>query len=548
MVQVEKTFDQRLMERVALGSFGQAAMKAMPQKRAENVGAGNWRFIGSVGFNGEKNLGEMGPIKNYYIEYEKLRARSWQLYLESDLAQTVLNKYNTWMIGKGLKLQAEPEVNILKQEGITLNREEFSKVAESRFGVYAGARMSDHSGMKSLNLLAKEAFKNAKVGGDLLVILRYVNNTVTIQLVDGAHVVSPIYGSESYPAYVKSPNGNIIINGIELSDTGEHVAYWVRKPGLNVYATERIAAKDENGIIRAYMVYGSYFRLDNHRGLPLLAVLFETAKKLERYKEATVGSAEERQKISLFFEHELNAIGENPMVNNLVKAWEVNRTVNNEIPYDDYGNELADRVAVTTNKQVFNLPPGATMKALNSKNELYFGEFYLMNIMLFSSAAQIPFEVAMSKYDSNFSASRAAIKDWEHVLNVGRDDFSFQFYQPIYHFFLAVNILQGKISAPGYLKAVMNNDQMVIEAYRKSRFTGASVPHIDPLKEVRAEREKLGPAGAHLPLTDHEQSVESLNGGDSNAVMEQFATELEKANALGIKLPEATSVSTSENA
>ena len=143
----------------------------------------------------------------------------------------------------------------------------------------------------------------------------------------------------------------------------------------------------------------------------------------------------------------------------------------------------------------------------------------------------------MSKYDSNFSASRAALKDWEHTLTVDRQRFAFQFMQPIYNFWLYIEILKNNIQAPGYLKALAEGNLMVIESYTNSRFVGSNVPHIDPVKEVTAERLKLGLTGASIPLTTVEAATESLNEGDSDANMAQYALELEESKKLKIEVP-----------
>ncbi len=140
----------------------------------------------------------------------------------------------------------------------------------------------------------------------------------------------------------------------------------------------------------------------------------------------------------------------------------------------------------------------------------------------------------MSKYDSNFSASRAALKDWENTLNVKRKEFAFAFMQPIYNFFLEIEILNNRISAPGYLLARLIGDMYILEAYRNARFIGMPVPHIDPLKEVKAEREKLGARGADFPLTTVEAATENLGGGESRSNMEQFSEELVTAKELDI--------------
>jgi len=521
----------RLNRHVKAGTFGESI-----SARNTSLGRGVHRVLGSWSYNGEKNFGEMGPAKDYNINYETLRVRSWQLYLESEIAQTVLDKYTTWVIGKGLKLQCEPAKMILESYGIKLDTERFCDIVEGRFELYKKSRMSDYSNMSNLNKIESESHKNCNVGGDMLVILRVIKGIVKVQVIDGVHVVSPMWGDETMPQTLA--NGNTICEGIELSPEGEHVAYHVRKPGdFYSYETERIPARGaRSGVLMAYMIYGKRYRLDNHRGLPLLSVVFESTKKLERYKEAMVASAEERAKIVYAIEHDAFSDGTNPMAQAAARAY--NADAKEDFPQDTYGNELANRVQATTNKQTYNLGLGMHLKALESKNEMYFKEFYQTNIELFCAAAQIPPEVALSKYDSNFSASRAALKDWENTLLVRRADFAFQFLQPIYELFLIIDVLNGVIDVPGLREALLEDNKMICAAYFNTRFAGTPVPHIDPKKEVDAERAKLGPAGAHIPLTTVEAATEALNGGESDSNMEQFAEELEMAKKLAIKMPE----------
>lgn len=521
------SFEKRLRDQVLTGTFG-----GVPKI---NASFGRYGTLGSIAFNGEKNYGEIGPIKSYFPDYGALRARSWQLYLESEIAQIVLNNHVNWVIGSGLKLQSEPIKDILEAEGISFDPQKFSKSVETQFRLFSKSRMSDYSDMTNLNIIEAEAFKNAIIGGDVLVILRFIEDTVKVQLIDGAHVQSPQYGGEFYPTELK--NGNRVINGIEMDGTGRHVAYYVRKD-YKTFEFERVQARgtDTNALM-AFMVYGSRYRLDNHRGMPLLSVMFETAKKLERYKEATVGSAEERQKIAFAIEHDIFSTGENPLLQQTVKARNLSFGLQDGlVPVDDLGNQLADKIAVSTNKQTWNMPLGSHLKSLESKNELYFKEFYETNIMLFCAAAGIPYEVAMSRYDSNYSASRGAIKDWEHKLNVTRGKFSFQFMQPVYEFWLETRAFQKKIKGyNAYIRARILGDRMLMESLRNARFVGAPVPHIDPVKEVQAERLKLGLSGLSVPLTTVEQATENLSGGDSEANIDQFAQELKKSKSLGIK-------------
>jgi capsid protein len=506
------------------------------QQQPRNFGYGQYNHLFT--YNGEKNLGEIGPIKNYRLDYVALRLRSWQSYHESEITQTLLNRFNTWLIGNGLKLQSEPSRIVLESEGIKLDLAGFSKVVEARFNLWAESKMSDHASMNSANRHAGTAFKNALLGGDVLVVMRYKKGNVTVELIDGEHVQSPMFGTEWYPE--KLANGNMIKSGIEVDATGKHVRYYVRQADYSIKPIDAIG-KNTN-LQMAFMVYGLKYRIDNVRGVPLFAVILETLKKLERYKEATVGSAEERQKIIMQIVHQLGASGENPQNKSLAKAFDWDTNLNDDLPSDINGREMANLISVSTNKQTYNMPPGSELKGLESKNELYFDAFYTKNFDIVCAAVGVPPNVAMSKYDENFSASRAALKDWENTLNVGRTDFSFQYYKQVYNFWLEMEILNNRVQAPGYLGAAVQGNQMLLEGYRKARFIGTPVPHIDPVKEVAAERLKLGTTGASIPLTTAEAATEALGGGEYSHNVEQYSQELQTSKDLGVEVivPEST--------
>ena len=481
-------------------------------------------------FDGEKNLGEMGRPKDYVPNHELLRIRSWQSYTESEITQTLVNKFSSWIVGSGLVLQSDPVIAALKSEGINIENVEsdFNEVVEHRFGVWANSKYCDYANQKNLGNLAKSAFINSKLGGDVLVILRVINNCVKIQLVDGGNIKSPTYGTDQFPQVLD--NGNVIKNGIEMSPTGEHIQYHIQLRDRSFTTVPAYVG----GVRMAYFVYGSEYRLDNSRGYPLFSVVLETIKKLERYKEAAVGSAEERAKIPYFIKHEIESDGSSPFLQSFSSALNGNGTKSEQLPEDVFGNKLADKIAVTTKKQVFNMPQGSELKAIDVQNEMYFKDFYSVNVDLICSAIMVPPEVALSKYNSNFSASRAALKDWEHIIKIGRKDFADQFYQPIYNLILHLDIMLGKVQAPGYLEAFLKDNYYTLEAYRTAYFAGPSIPHIDPLKEVNAVRAKLGDKFKSVPLCTYEDAVAELNGGNSDATLRQISEEYKEALKLGI--------------
>jgi capsid protein len=508
-----------------------------PKSEAYFPTSGTYRMLYAGSFNGEKNLGEMGPVKYYLMDYYALSLRSWQAYIESPVAQTVLNKFCTWVIGKGLKLQCEPIKEVISNSKINLK--EFSDTTESRFKVYADSKMADYSNLNTLNQLSNMAYKNAIIGGDVLVILRYIDDCVKVQLVDGSHLLSPVYGSEWFPMI--QANGNRVVNGVEIDARGQHVAYYVRKPfdslnPINSLDVQRVPCKGKKSeMVTAFLVYGLKFRLDNHRGIPLLTAVLEKLKTLERYDTATLSSAEEQAKLAYQIVHELGSTGEFPMAERVARARDQD-WIQSDLPATETGEELASKVMATTDKQIVNNPQGAEIKPFKSnESQLYYKDYLDKNIDIVCACIEIPPNVAMSKYDSNYSASRAAVKDWEHTLSVKRKDFAVQFLQPIYDFWLEIEILKNNITAPGYLLASDKKDAIALAAYRNTRWVGAPVANIDPAKEVQAERLKLGITAESIPLTTVEAATEILNGGDSDHNMQQYADELQISKDLGLK-------------
>lgn len=482
-------------------------------------------------YTGEKNFGEVGPVKDLQPHYMILNLRSWQLYLESDIAQTILNKYTGWIIDKGLKAQSTPQVDVLRSAGIDISQE-LNKQIESRFNLWMRSKLGDAKGMDSINSLARQVYKTAKVGGDCLVILRYEEDKgVTVEIVDGALVQTPADKTEGQL-------DGTIVDGVKVDKFGKVVSYFVKAgKGFERKFIEIPAWSKSTGMRTAFLVKGTEYRINSRRGLPVVATVMEAIAKLDRYKEAMVGSAEERAKVVYYVQHQLGAEGENPFIQGLVAAFDPNNAAydNGELPVTADGQQLANDFYASTNRQLWNLPVGSEMKAINSQNELFFKEFYETNADIICGAIGIPPNVAFSVYNDSFSASRAATKDWDHTIEVERDRFREQFYQPIYDFWLQVQIMEGKIQAPGYMAAWIKKDHMVMEAYRVARFTGPLFPHIDPVKEAKAARERLGAKAAHMPLSTIEQETELVSGGDSQDNLEQFVDELNRAEELGLE-------------
>lgn len=499
--------------------------------------------VQTISFNGEKNAGAAGPMIDYKPAYYELRVRSWQAMLESDIAQIGMNKLITWVIGKGLKLQSEPVKSVLEEEGIKLDKAKFTKSFESRFHLWKKSKTVDYSCIKNLDELCTDAERNAVIGGDVLVVLRVIKGELKVQLIDGQHVQSPYYGTEWFPKEL--PNGHSLIDGVEINEKREHVAYWVKVYAVDAsfenlfkYSFERIPAKgSKTNTTMAYLYYGSQYRINNVRGIPLIAACFEKLNNLDLYSAATLKQAQEAAKVDYQVVHDKDSSPATPWAGAAALGQNVfnNANTNDKLPVTDDGTTLGRTTHITGIGTAWNNSPGSKVETLENKNPLYFKDFYETHTDIFFAVLQMPPNVAMGKYNDSFSASRAAIKDWEHVLMVKRENHYNGFLKPILSLFLDLQVLQNKIQAPGYVLALRQRNTIVIDCYKNCRFVGANVPHIDPLKEVKAARELLGKAFEYVPLNDVESVTESLGCGDAAENIEQGAEELKKAEGLGLK-------------
>lgn len=481
-------------------------------------------------WDGEKTLGELGVIINNIPDYKRLRLRSYNAYATIDTVKIIASKFFYWTIGSGLKLQSEPNRTVLLSEGIKNDAKvytAFQKLVEMRFAVYANSKMCDYKQEQNLHESALEAYQGTFLGGDMLCIVRYSDYGPTMQVVSGEHVCDPDLTSDYWNKAKKA--GNYIENGIELNEKGSHVAYFVKTKGKDnlTYTYERIAAYGVKTKKRlAWMIYGKKLCSDHLRGVPEVSQSLEKINKLDRYTEAGVAKAEQAANISHFLEHKEYSTGESHLENIIAqKRGDVINTIDPE-KNKQLADGIANKITQTTSGTAYNLPVGATIKSFDTQIETNFGEFHGSVFKQISASMDVPSEVAMQEYNSNYSASRAAINSFGYIIVINRNKFANDFYIPYYKLWLEYQILTNKVSAPGYIEN--RNNFMVTESYSQCRFTGKNMPHIDPLKEIKAVREMLG-IDDKTPLISREQATEMLNAGQWD---ENFMKNLEEANII----------------
>jgi lambda family phage portal protein len=212
------------------------------------------------------------------------------------------------------------------------------------------------------------------------------------------------------------------------------------------------------------------------RGVPVLAPVMEHLKQLQRYTEAELQSAVISGAFAMFIKMDPNAFqdlfGESSDdYLNAAKSWDGNFPT---------GSLSGPGKAV-------NLLPGESIDSSNpGRPNSAFDPFVQAIVRQIGARLGLPFEVLIKHFTSSYSASRAALLDAWRVFRVRREMLAAQFCQPIYEEWLAWEVANGRINAPGFFT---NPDLRA--AYCSANWIGDGPGSIDPEKEVRAAERRV---------------------------------------------------------
>ena len=267
-----------------------AIIDRLPAARNVMALGGSYLDASQILYTGEKFAGGWGLNRDYEIvNLHEVRRHSLELWRSNPIAVSIFGRLETKIINDGLRLEALPEARFLGFNDNSPELQEWTDDAEGYMGLYADdAKLVDERGRFNLYQLQRQAYSTAKLSGDCLVIRRIDPLTFMprIQLVDGKHIETPF----EFSMGINPSTGRQVINGVEIEANGSETGYWVRtaafKPGQNNVFNlgyQFVDAFGKNsGRRRANLVYGSRLRVDEYRGMPLLAHAMQMLKQIDR--------------------------------------------------------------------------------------------------------------------------------------------------------------------------------------------------------------------------------------------------------------------------
>ena len=433
------------------------------------------QMVAPTVYDGDKFYGGFGPTSEQIIDYWTLRTRSAELFTKNLYARGIIRRLVTNEINTGLTLEAEPDENVLGLEEGSLN--DWTVEVESRFAIWSKEpKLCDYKRLNTFGALQRAARSTALVDGDVLVILRQsqVTKSPVVQLISGNKVLTPLLEKRT-----NLKKDHKIIHGVEVDKIGRHVAFWIKQDDGTF---KRIPAFGEKSKRRlAWLVYGTDKRLDDVRGQPLLALVLQSLKEVDRYRDSVQRKAVLNAIVALFIKKSVDKGSTLPWKNSATKKETATVT---------------DGDGTTRDLQVSKHIPGLVFEELqvgeepvgfhNQGTDEKFGVFEEAIIQAVAWANEIPPEVLRLAFSNNYSASQAAINEFKMYINKVWSEWGETFCTPIYIDWLISQVLSDKIKSKGLLD-VWRNPQKLDEfgAWIQVQWYGSVKLANDMLKQAK---------------------------------------------------------------
>ena len=411
------------------------------------------------------------PTADIISDLPALRARSRDQMRNAPLALGAINTTVSHVVGTGLALTPAPSAALLG-----ISEDEASAWAANtklRFDIWAKSTDCDVARQLNFYGIQDLGFRTMLESGDTFVITPRIARAgrparLALQLVEADRVCNPNRGA----------NTETLIDGIEISpETGEAVAVQVarRHPGDRQFKKtnewDRVAMRGDSTGRRNVLHLFKPLRPGQVRGVPLIAPILEPLKQLAAWTDNELNAAVTSSLFSVFVKMDPDAF------DNLFD--------------EDAQGAIVENAGRWTGKmesgQAINLLPGESIETSSpGRPNPEFDPFWSAIVRQIGMALDLPFEVLTMHFQSSYSAARAALLMAWKTFRARRDMLATYLCQPVYELWLADEVAEGRISAPGFFASDVTR-----AAWCEAIWTGDGPGSIDPVKEVDAAQKRV---------------------------------------------------------
>lgn len=446
-----------------------------------------------------------------------LRVRARDLDAGGGIPRAAASTETTTVIGVGLRPRP-----VIDFEALGMSEQEartWERAAHREFQFWAESKLSDAAEKKNFYQLQALAFRSFFVSGDVFALLPMFESKGTpyqthVRLLEADRIATPDSSGNSESKETEDGKGRII-DGVEIDEIGRVVAYHIanRHPlSANQFKSlefKRISAYGQDTDMPNILHVYAPERPEQMRGLPATAPIIEQAKQLDRYVGSELAANVIASMFTLFITEDKGGSG----VGN-----ELENAVTDEESVTDDNTKLQLKAG-----SIYQLPAGQKPVAVNPmRPNSAFKDFVDSMCTQVGAAIEMPKEVLLKAFTRSYSASRAALLEYWRKIPMARQNFVYDFCQPIYGAVITEAIALGRLDAPGFW-----DDPMTRKAWLGCRWIGATMGQLDPLKEINAAEKRI-----KLNISTQEREASEINGSDWSENVRQRHRELEEESAM----------------
>lgn len=413
-----------------------------------------------------------------------LRNKARYLERNSEIVNSVLNAYLRNVVGKGFNLQVKTD------------DAEWNSLLEAAWREWCKPGNCDVTGQYSLTEILSMIVRRKLVDGGILLVKIYDKNAkipfqVQLREVDDIDAFGQL----------KSPQGNLIVDGVEVNQHGKHLSYYLKQydwQTLLQIESERISAD------RVYYLFEK-IRPSQVREITRFARTIDKINDLDEFFQAVIFAQKITAAIAIFITSD-----------DYSSSGVIGRSGSVAGSGSGKGNDVGTRIDPGSIKK---LNPGEKVESLvpsGQTSEL--NNFNLSMMRQISSGQGLSYEqVTRDVSQVNYSSARQnLVEDWK-VFSAEQQFLIEYFLDDVFEQVIKSAILKGFIPAEKLPRDFWKNP----EVYLKHQFVGQSMPWIDPYKEALANQILL----ASYQMTLHEYCAKT--GRDYEEVIEQILKENE---------------------
>ena len=496
----------------------QSFNKKIENLSLSNSGISNF-FGNSFIANGSKYQGGLSNVQTPKFNRQALVNRSRRARFDSDLYSSLIYWLEKYTIGTGLSLSVAPMWDLIGIENEN-KKKKYKKKLESYFKLILDSKSLDFYGEKVGNLLLRDIFKHFLIDGDIFILFSYHYEEEICPL------KLRIIPSENVKNGSSSKNLKNVFDGVELSSDGSIVAYHVVVPSnkntnstlSNMLAdTVRMPVKTSDNQMQILHIKNA-FNINDLRGVPFATHLFQ---QIDNIATATTSELDAMK---------LNAstlgIVERTIAGGAKGSLTAAETIFSNDDNRPKGNIEPLLNMFNTPGNIFNgLEAGESIEELStSRPNLSLPAFVDLIGKAMTASMGVPMEVLYGMYNSNYSASRAAIQQFWVAIKNYRDLITSYLYEPIYETIITEFVKAGVFSLSGFDNPILKL------AWLHHNWVGSSQPSLDPNKDITAAANAI-----EAGLLTRSRAAKELNGSDFEENIEALASEkklMENANLL----------------